>query len=71
MDASCWNFGFVSVALIDSEVADWICTVIRRVLFFDAESLARLVTAYTGFHGIRNFGEAREAERAMVSGVDK
>ena len=38
---------------------------------FDAKSLARLVTAYPGFHGIRNFREARGAERALVSGVDK
>ena len=37
----------------------------------DAKSLARLVMAYPGSHGIQNFGEAREAERAVVSGMDR
>ena len=32
--------------------------------------MARLIAVYPGFHGIQNFGEARGAERAAVSGVD-
>ena len=38
---------------------------------YDVKSLARLVTAEPGSHGIRKFGEAREAECTVLNRTDR
>ena len=67
----CWNFSFVSVALIDSEIVDWFYNVTRRVLSLTQNLLRDWLRRIPDFTGFEISGEARQAESAMASGVDK
>ena len=67
----CWNFGFVSVAFIDSEIVDWFYNVTRRVLSLTRNLWRDRLQRIPDFAGFEISVEARQAERAVVSGVDK
>ena len=71
MGASCWNFGFVSVALIDSEMTDWFYNVTCRVLSLMGNLWRDWLRRIPDFAGFEISGEARRTEHAVVSGVDK